>query len=106
LTRFFIFPLFVLLLVPFILKSQALENITGSENIVKSSSRAFSISWIIHPEVAGNDHIVILFRKSFDLKEVPDRFTIHISSDNSYRLYVKGKNIGKLIWNNTSSDLK
>jgi alpha-L-rhamnosidase len=34
------------------------------------------------------------FRKSFDLADVPERFVIHMSADNRYRLFVNGQDIG------------
>ncbi|HAM09518.1 MAG: hypothetical protein A2X04_11245 [Bacteroidetes bacterium GWF2_41_9] len=46
--------------------------------------------WIMHPGVQPQQHAVILFRKSFDLLSKPDRFVIHLSADNHYRLFVNG----------------
>jgi hypothetical protein len=37
------------------------------------------------------DYGVFHFRKSFELKEQPKEFIIHISADNRYRLFVNGK---------------
>ena len=37
---------------------------------------------------------VLLFRKTFDLKEEPEKFVIHISADNRYKLYINGQYIG------------
>lgn len=38
---------------------------------------------------------VFLFRKNFELKDVPGRFTINISADNYYRLYVNGSELAE-----------
>jgi hypothetical protein len=88
--KHFYILLFAIVILPIKLKSQALENITGQESTIGTDRRQYSSSWILHPEVTGNDHAVILFRKSFDLEKVPDQFIIHISADNRYRLHVNG----------------
>jgi len=49
--------------------------------------------WIMHPTVQPQDHAMILFRKSFDLPAKPDKFVVHVSADNHYRLFVNGKYI-------------
>ena len=50
--------------------------------------------WISHPGVAGGDFAVLHFRKTFELKEQPSSFIIHVSADNRYRLFVNGHSIG------------
>ncbi len=52
---------------------------------------AWKAQWITHPTESTLDYGVFLFRRSFDLKRKPNRFVIHISADNRYRLYVNGK---------------
>lgn len=47
--------------------------------------------WIAHPSESLLEYGVFHFRKSFDLKEQPREFIIHISADNRYRLFVNGK---------------
>ena len=37
---------------------------------------------------------VCLFRKTFDIDQVPDSFLIHASADNRYKLYINGQYIG------------
>ena len=46
--------------------------------------------WIMHPVIQPQQHAVILFRKSFDLKAKPESFIVHLSADNHYRLFVNG----------------
>lgn len=46
--------------------------------------------WITHPTAPLYDYGVFHFRKSFQLKTLPDEFIIHISADNRYRLFVNG----------------
>ena len=47
--------------------------------------------WIMHPDVQPQAHAVILFRKTFDLADKPDRFIVHVSADNHYRLFANGR---------------
>jgi alpha-L-rhamnosidase len=49
--------------------------------------------WIMHPKVQPQDHAMVLFRKSFELVTKPEKFIIHLSADNHYRLFVNGKYI-------------
>lgn len=46
--------------------------------------------WIAVPGEPENDFGVWYFRKTFTLGEVPESFTIHVSADNRYKLYVNG----------------
>jgi alpha-L-rhamnosidase len=47
--------------------------------------------WITHPSASVVDYGVYHFRKSFELKEQPKEFIVHISADNRYRLFVNGR---------------
>ena len=49
--------------------------------------------WISCPNISPRDYGVFHFRKSFNLPNVPDKFIIHVSADNRYRLYVNGNPI-------------
>jgi len=59
--------------------------------------KPWSAKWIttVHgkynPSISG----VFLFRKSFDLSELVERFVVHVSADNRYELYVNGRSIGR-----------
>jgi hypothetical protein len=46
--------------------------------------------WIAHPG-ADNDYGVYHFRKTIELDAAPDRFIIHVSADNRYKLFVNGE---------------
>ena len=46
--------------------------------------------WISVPQ-EDNGYGVRHFRKTFDLDKVPSRFTVHVSADNRYKLYVNGR---------------
>ena len=47
--------------------------------------------WITHSTESVLEYGVFHFRKTFDLRNVPSEFIIHISADNRYRLFVNGK---------------
>lgn len=50
----------------------------------------WTADWIKHPTLEPNSGAMVLFRKSFDIKELPAHFLINISADNHYRLFVNG----------------
>jgi hypothetical protein len=50
--------------------------------------------WIHPPDISPKVYGVHHFRKSFSLEAIPDKFIIHISADNRYRLFINGKPIG------------
>lgn len=58
-----------------------------------SGTMNWTAHWIMHPEVEPQSHAVVLFRKTFNLEESPEKFIIHLSADNHYRLFVNGKYI-------------
>jgi len=47
-------------------------------------------SWVSHPNLRGQSDQVILFRNTFDIKDVSEDFIINISADNHYFLFVNG----------------
>ena len=47
--------------------------------------------WITMPGIEGNEYGVYYFRKTFSLENIPEKYSIHVSGDNRYRLYVNGK---------------
>lgn len=48
-------------------------------------------TWITCPEVSPRDYGIYHFRKKISLPEKPDKFIIHVTADNRYRLFVNGK---------------
>jgi alpha-L-rhamnosidase len=55
----------------------------------------WTAQWIMHPTAEPQAHAVILFRKNFELPKKPEKFIIHLSADNHYRLFVNGKYIAR-----------
>ena len=49
--------------------------------------------WITCPNIPPRDYGVYHFRKKLNIPTVPDKFIIHVSADNRYRLYINGKPI-------------
>ncbi|MDD6209043.1 MAG: family 78 glycoside hydrolase catalytic domain [Bacteroidales bacterium] len=47
-------------------------------------------AWITCPDVAEADYSVTMYRRSFFLAEQPERFIVHVSADNRYKLYING----------------
>jgi alpha-L-rhamnosidase len=50
-------------------------------------------SWIADPGVPGDAFGVFHFRRVLDLPTRPERFVVHVSADNRYRLYVNGQQV-------------
>jgi len=53
-----------------------------------------SANWIVPPDVPGHAYGVFHFRKTLMLTEVPSQFTVHVTADNRYRLFVNGREVG------------
>ncbi len=49
--------------------------------------------WISHPTADLTDYGVYHFRKTVTLEKAPERFVVHVSADNRYRLYVNGRSV-------------
>jgi hypothetical protein len=49
--------------------------------------------WISHPTAPGDEYGVFHFRRTFELAAAPERFVVHVSADNRYRLFVNGRQV-------------
>jgi hypothetical protein len=76
-----------LLFPPISSPSQVLNNILGKDQVISDHGDA---RWITCPGISLKDHQVVYFRKSFDFDAEDSIFIIHISADNTYRLFVNG----------------
>jgi hypothetical protein len=64
---------------------------TGATINPKLLNGGWSASWVTCPEIAQRDYGVYHFRKTISITKVPEKFVIHVSADNRYRLFVNGK---------------
>ncbi len=51
-------------------------------------------AWITHPTAPLREPLVLHFRRALDLPSVPAAYTVRVSADNRFILYVNGKRIG------------
>jgi hypothetical protein len=82
-------------------------NISAQKNSVVLSSTGFfgqqltdvnpellrepwSAKWISYPDKSNTEYGVYLFRKEISIETKPEKFIIHVSADNRYRLYING----------------
>ena len=56
--------------------------------------KEWSARWISHPKLKGNEYAVVKFGKDFDLTSKPEKYIIHVSADNRYKLFINGNYIG------------
>ncbi len=49
--------------------------------------------WITHPDIDKSAYGLIHFRNTFQLDAKPEKFIVHVSGDNRYRLYINGKEV-------------
>ena len=49
--------------------------------------------WITHPAASATEFGVFHFRKAFTLAAKPERFVVHVSADNRYRLFANGRSV-------------
>ncbi len=57
----------------------------------KLLSATWTASWIDCPDSPARDYGVYHFRKTFSLADIPQRFIVHVTGDNRYRLFVNEK---------------
>jgi len=81
-------PLFVLLLTMQLFTSFGQRQPAINPALLRGS---WSASWITFPGVPDRDYGVYHFRKVFTWNGSSAPFTIHVSADNRYRLFVNGK---------------
>src|SRR6266568_1674091 len=54
----------------------------------------WSALWITHPTAPLREPIVLHFKKSFTVTNLPSHFLVHVSADNRFVLYLNGERIG------------
>jgi alpha-L-rhamnosidase len=53
-------------------------------------SKPWAAKWISFPDHSNSEYGVYLFRKEISMNMKPDKFIIHVSADNRFKLYVNG----------------
>lgn len=81
--------LFAGVLSSFNLSAQLLPELNYPEDrFVPKTWKSF---WIKCPDAPQADYAVTLYRRTFELASKPEKFIIHVSADNRYKLFVNGK---------------
>lgn len=52
--------------------------------------KPWTAKWISYPDNSNLEYGVYLFRKEISMDAKPDKFIIHVSADNRYKLYING----------------
>jgi hypothetical protein len=84
------FKTFTTLLFLFILFNGQGQNELNYPNVTYGK-KSITANWVTHPDIAGSEDVVILFRNVFDVDNPSEDFIINISADNHYYLYVNNK---------------
>ena len=78
----------------------------------RNRNNEWDASWVCMPGASGTDAGLYLFRKTFNLKSVPQKFDVRVTADNRYKLYVNetlvslGPALGDIQhWNYATIDL-
>ncbi|TAG56974.1 MAG: hypothetical protein EAZ27_03880, partial [Cytophagales bacterium] len=77
--KIFMKNIFTLLLTSYFSFAQLSNEI--NPNLLTKNWKA---SWISHPQASEKDYEALHFRKTFELKEKPTSFIVHVTADNRY----------------------
>ncbi len=66
------------------------KNSEGQSVVKASGDRQWNAHWIAAPNDEGTEYGVYYFRKHIKLNTKPTSFTVHVSADNRYKLFVNG----------------
>jgi alpha-L-rhamnosidase len=56
--------------------------------------REWKAAWITHPTAPLREPVVLHFRRTLDLASVPGGYTVRVSADNRFILFVNGQRVG------------
>jgi hypothetical protein len=73
--------------------SGALRRSEAQPRMPSVFSGAPAAAWVSPPGVPLDSFGVFHFRRTFDLPAQPERFVVHVSADNRYRLFVNGRQV-------------
>ena len=60
---------------------------------VRYAPTAMKAQWVMHPDVIDGQQAVVLFRRTIELPQKPERFVVNVSADNTYTLFVNGRQV-------------
>lgn len=83
-----LFVLFNILLLGISGTAMAQHEIPVNTDLLQNKWKA---NWITCPDVAPRAYGIYHFRKKLSLQEAPEKFIVHVTADNRYRLFVNGK---------------
>ncbi|MEN6306877.1 MAG: family 78 glycoside hydrolase catalytic domain, partial [Anaerohalosphaeraceae bacterium] len=73
-----------------------INSVTANEEINPALlKQPWTAKWIAHPTDSVHVYGVYHFRKSFKLDEKPEKYVVHVSADNRYRLFINGNAISE-----------
>ncbi len=56
-------------------------------------TQRWTAEWSMYPDGPSNDPAAFLYRRTIDLPAKPDRFVVHVTADQRYRLFVNGVSV-------------
>lgn len=83
----------LLIIIGLMISCSAFAQLLEEQNFpgIKYQLQRWKASWVTCYDIPEADYQVVMFRKTFELKQKPKQFVVHISADNRYKLYVNGK---------------
>jgi hypothetical protein len=75
------------------LVSNTNADIENVNDVLPQYPDEWNSQWITHPDIDKAAYGLIHFRNSFLLESVPEKFVVHVTGDNRYRLYVNGTEV-------------
>lgn len=78
----------LLITVPFGFVNAQFGPPTGEPDVI---NKRWHAQWITVPNVSNDGYGVYMFRKSVELATKPSSFTVHVSADNRYKLFINEK---------------
>src|SRR5262249_20239314 len=61
--------------------------------LTPSQAKETTAQWIVPPEAPPTDYGVFLFRRTFDLADVPKEMMVDVTAHQRYRLFVSGEEV-------------
>jgi hypothetical protein len=82
----------ILVVIALVLASTSLYGQNSAQ--VDPVHRDWKAAWVTHPTAPLRDPVVLHFRRTLELASVPATYTVRVSADNRFILYVNGHRVG------------